>query len=62
VKDVTSPKHGKQMLKGGYICAFSLYFSILHYFVSAVLHLNGYNAVAMGLDFADKTLNFCMYY
>jgi hypothetical protein len=50
------------MLKGGYICAFSLYFSILHYFVSAVLHLNGYNAVAMGLDFADKTLNFCMYY
>lgn len=30
--------------------------------LSAVLHLNGYNATAMGLDVGDKTLAWCMYY
>jgi hypothetical protein len=29
---------------------------------SGVLHFNGYNATAMGLDFADKTLLLAMHY
>ena len=32
------------------------------FYVSAILHVNGYNARAMGLDFADDALMFAMYY
>jgi hypothetical protein len=32
------------------------------FLISAVLHLNGYNATAMGLDFADETMLLAMHY
>jgi hypothetical protein len=37
-------------------------FHDLMFLLSGILHLNGYNAKAMGLDFADKTMLYAMYY
>jgi hypothetical protein len=33
-----------------------------HILIAGMLHMNGYNAGAMGIDFADETLLYAMHY